>query len=76
MSEKLFLRRSPMDRAEIAELFYNVLVNMKDLEKLERFLSPTVRWILSPNDPHSRGEETPPNAITLSGRKSCRQLAL
>ena len=31
-----------MERAEIAELFYNALINLNDLEKLDRFLSAKV----------------------------------
>ena len=44
-----------MERAEIAELFYNALINLNDLEKLDRFLSTTVQWTLSAADPHTRG---------------------
>ncbi len=33
-----------MERAEIAELFYNALINLNDLEKLDRFLSTSVQW--------------------------------
>jgi hypothetical protein len=65
-----------MERAEIAELFYNALINSKDLEKLDRFLSARVQWTLSAADPHTLGEESPPNAITFSGKQGCRQLAL
>ena len=64
-----------MERAEIAELFYNALINLNDLEKLDRFLSTTVQWTLSAADPHTVGEESPPNAITFSGKEGCRQLA-
>ena len=28
-----------MERAEIAELFYNALINLNDLEMMDRFLS-------------------------------------
>jgi DNA-binding CsgD family transcriptional regulator len=56
-----------MERAEIAELFYNALINLNDLEKLDRFLSAKVQWTLSAADPHTLGEESPPNAITLQG---------
>jgi hypothetical protein len=49
-----------MERAEIAELFYNALINLNDLERLERFLSTTVQWTLSAADPHTVGEESPP----------------
>jgi hypothetical protein len=65
-----------MERAEIAELFYNALIISKDLEKLDRFLSARVQWTLSAADPHTLGEESPPNAITFSGKQGCRQLAL
>src|SRR5258708_33385293 len=65
-----------MERAEIAELFYNALINLNDLEKLDRFLSTTVQWTLSAADPHTVGEESPTNAITFSGKEGCRQLAL
>jgi hypothetical protein len=65
-----------MDRAEIAQLFYNVLINLDDVEKLNRFLSSKVQWTLSAADPQTVGEETPPNAISFTGREGCRQLAL
>jgi hypothetical protein len=39
-----------MERAEIAELFYNALINLNDLEKLDRFLSATVQWPLGSDD--------------------------
>ncbi len=58
-----------MERAEIAELFYNALINLNDLEKLDRFLSTSVQWTLSAADPHTLGEESPPNAITFSGKQ-------
>ena len=48
-----------MERAEIAELFYNALINLNDLGKLDRFLSATVQWTLSAADPHTVGEESP-----------------
>jgi hypothetical protein len=65
-----------MERAEIAELFYNALINLNDLEKLDRFLSAKVQWTLSAADPHTVGKEAPPNAITFSGNEGCRQLAM
>jgi hypothetical protein len=65
-----------MERAEIAELFYNALIGSNDLEQLFRFLSPRVEWILSAADPQALGEESPPNAIRFSGRQGFRQLAL
>ena len=65
-----------MERAEIAELFYNALINLNGLEKLDRFLSARVQWTLSPADPNTVGEESPPNAITFCGKEGCRQLAL
>jgi hypothetical protein len=65
-----------MERAETAELFYNALINLNDLEKLDRFLSTSVQWTLSAADPHTLGEESPPNAITFSGKQGCRQLVL
>jgi hypothetical protein len=65
-----------MERAEIAELFYNALINLNDLEMMDRFLSARVQWTLSAADPHTLGEESPPNAITFSGKQGCRQLAL
>src|SRR5260221_7420012 len=64
-----------MERAEIAELFYNALINLNDLQKLERFVDTVVQWTLSAADPHTVGEESPPNAITFSGKEGCRQLA-
>jgi hypothetical protein len=65
-----------MGRAEIAELFYNALIGLNDLEKVDRFLSARVQWTLSAADPHTVGGESPPNAITFSGKEGCRQLAL
>jgi hypothetical protein len=65
-----------MERAEIAELFYNALIDLNNLEKLARFLSARVQWTLSAADPHTGGEESPPNAIKFSGKEDCRQLAL
>jgi hypothetical protein len=73
---KILFRRTPMERAEIAELFYNALINLNDLEKLDRFLSAKVQWTLSAADPHTVGKEAPPNAITFSGNEGCRQLAM
>ena len=52
-------------RSVIAELFYNALINLDRLEKLDRFLSARVQWILSAADPHTVGEEAPP---PLDGR--------
>jgi hypothetical protein len=49
---------------------------LNDLEKLDRFLSTSVQWTLSAADPHTLGEESPPNAIAFSGKQGCRQLAL
>jgi hypothetical protein len=72
---EILFRGTPMERAEIAELFYNALINLNDLEKLDRFLS-TIQWTLSAADPHTLGEESTPNAITFSGKQGCRQLAL
>jgi hypothetical protein len=65
-----------MERAEIAELFYNALIDLNNLEKLARFLSSRVQWTLSTADVHTAGEESPPNAIKFSGKGGCRQLAL
>jgi hypothetical protein len=65
-----------MERAEIAELFYNALINLNGLEKLDRFLSARVQWTLSAADPHTMGEESPPNAIIFYGKEGYRQLAL
>jgi hypothetical protein len=65
-----------MEPAEIAELFYNALINLNELEKLDRFLSAGVQWTLSAADPRTLGEDPPPNAITFSGKEGCRQLAL
>ena len=65
-----------MERVEIAELFYNALINLNDLEKLARFLSARVQWTLSAADPHTAGQESPPNAIKFYGKEGCRQLAL
>jgi hypothetical protein len=65
-----------MERAEIAELFFNALIDLSNREKLDRFLSARVQWTLSAADPHTVGQECPPNAITFSGKEGCRQLAL
>jgi hypothetical protein len=65
-----------MERVEIAELFYNALIDLNNLEKLNRFLSARAQWTLSAADPHTVGEESPLNAITFSGKEGCRQLAL
>jgi hypothetical protein len=64
-----------MERAEIAELFYNALISLNDVEELDRFLSASVQWTLSAADPHTVGEESSPDAITFSGKEGCRQLA-
>ncbi|MGA8481250.1 MAG: hypothetical protein WB696_25060 [Chthoniobacterales bacterium] len=64
-----------MERAEIAELFYNALISLNDVEELDRFLSASVQWTLSAADPHTMGEESSPDAITFSGKEGCRQLA-
>jgi hypothetical protein len=63
-----------MERAEIAELFYNALVSLNDVEELDRFLSSTVQWTLSAADPQTMGEEPSPDAITFSGKEGWRQL--
>jgi hypothetical protein len=65
-----------MERAEIAELFYNALIDFSNLETLARFLSPEVQWTLAAADPQTAGEESPRNAINFSGKEGCRQLAL
>ena len=72
---KLPFRLTAMERVEIAELFYNALIKLNDLEKLDPFLSAKVQWTLSAADPHTAGEESPPNAIKFSGKEGCRQLA-
>src|SRR5260221_13917263 len=64
-----------MERAEIAELFYNALVSLNDVEELDRFLSASVQWTLSAAYPHTVGEESSQDAITFSGKEGCRQLA-
>jgi hypothetical protein len=65
-----------MEKAEIAELFYDTLISCDDVEQLFRFLSPRVEWILSAADPQTLGEESPQNAIKFSGRQGLRQLAI
>jgi hypothetical protein len=65
-----------MERADIAELFYNALIGCNDVEQLFRFLSSGVEWIFSAADPQTLGEESPQNAIKFSGRQGFRQLAL
>jgi hypothetical protein len=64
-----------MERPEIVELFYSALTSLNDIEQLCEFLSPKVEWLLSPADPQTLGEESPPNAIKLSGTEGFRQLA-
>jgi hypothetical protein len=65
-----------MERAEIAELFYDALISCNDVEQLFRFLSPRVEWVLSSADPQTLGEESSQNAIKFSGKQGFRQLAL
>jgi hypothetical protein len=65
-----------MERAEIAELFYNALIDSNKSEQLAQFLSARVQWTLSTADPHMGGERSPPNALKFSGKNGCRQLAL
>jgi len=65
-----------MERAEIAELFYDTLIGCDEVEQLFRFLSPRVEWILSATDPQTLGEESPQNAIKFLGRQGLRQLAI
>jgi hypothetical protein len=65
-----------MERAEIAELFYNALINLNDLQQLTRSLSAKVEWLLSAADPETAGEESPPNAIRFFGKEDLRQLAV
>jgi hypothetical protein len=65
-----------MERAEISQLFYNVLTNLDEAEKLDRFLSSGVQWTLSAADPQTVGEEAPSNALAFSGKEGCRELAL
>jgi len=69
-------RRIEMERAEIAELFYDTLIGCDEVEQLFRFLSPRVEWILSATDPQTLGEESPQNAIKFLGRQGLRQLAI
>jgi hypothetical protein len=68
-------RRIEMERAEIAELFYDTLIGCDEVEQLFRFLSPRVEWILSAADPQTLGE-SPQNAIKFLGRQGLRQLAI
>jgi hypothetical protein len=65
-----------MERAEITELFYATLIGSNDPEQLFRFISTRAEWVLSAADPHTLGEESPPNAIKFSGKQGFRQLAL
>ena len=65
-----------MEKAEIAELFYDALISCDDVERLFRFLSPRVEWILPAADPQTLGEEAPQNAIKFSGSQLFRQLAI
>ena len=65
-----------MERAEIAELFYNTLIGCDDVEQLFRFLSRRVEWILSAADPQTLDEQSPQNAIKFSGRQGFRELAI
>jgi hypothetical protein len=62
-----------MERAEIAELFYNALIGCNDVEQSFRFLSPKVEWILSAADPQTLGEESPQkDVLQLSSRAEGR----
>ncbi len=54
-----------MERAEIAELFYNALIGLNDPEDLARFLSARVEWILSAAGPHTTGEESLPKCYQV-----------
>jgi hypothetical protein len=65
-----------MERPEIVELFYSILVSPAVAEQLFPFLSPRVEWILSAADPRTSGQELPSNAIRLSGKEGFRKLAL
>src|SRR5258708_38841603 len=65
-----------MERAEIAELFYNALIGLNDPEDLARFLSARVEWILSAAGPRTTGEESLPNAIKFFGEERFRQLVV
>ena len=65
-----------MERAEIAELFYNALIDSNKSEQLAQFLSARVKWIVSTADPQMGGDRSPPNALKFSGKDGCRQLAL
>jgi hypothetical protein len=65
-----------MERAEIADLFYNALIDANKSEQLAQFLSARVKWILSTADPHVGVIDLPPNALKFSGKAGCRQLAL
>jgi hypothetical protein len=65
-----------MERAEIAELFYDALINSNKVEQLAQFLSARVQWTLSAADPHMGGETSPPTALKFAGKGGCGQLAL
>ena len=65
-----------MERAEIAELFYEALIDSNKVELLAQFLSARVQWTLSAADRHTGGETSPPNALKFSGKGGCGQLAL
>jgi hypothetical protein len=65
-----------MERTEIAELFYNALIDFNNVEKLAPFLSSRIELTLSTANVQTAGEESPPNAIKFSGKGSCRRLAL
>jgi hypothetical protein len=61
-----------MERAEIAELFYNALIDANKSEQLAQFLSARVKWILSTADPHVGVIDLPPQCpeIFRKGRLS------
>lgn len=65
-----------MERPEIVELLYSVLLEPNDVEPISQFLSPRVEWILSAADPQTLGKESPPNAIKFSGKQGFQELAL
>ena len=59
-----------MERAEIAQLFYNVLINLEEVEKVNRFLSSRVQWTLSAADPQTVGDGTLRKRFHFPGRQA------
>ena len=58
-----------MERVEIAELFYNALINLNDLEKLTRFLSARFNGLSAQLIPARRVRNPLRTPLNFTGRK-------